>query len=84
MQQKKIEHLEMLTSARQANLFALTVSDPLSRVLQAGFMDRFCEHGLRRHDRIMLTASALAPEAEFAWLVVESNEKGIVKAKVLP
>jgi hypothetical protein len=84
MQDRKFVNLELLTSsARGGNLYALTTTDPIVRVFGTDYFDRFAEHGLRKTDRVIVTADMLADEPSCAWLLVLGNEKGHVRVKQL-
>lgn len=53
-----VRELEILGSARQAQLWALTTTDALIDVMKdpTGYVrEHFADHGLRRADRIFLT-----------------------------
>jgi hypothetical protein len=81
-QVERVEHLEQITSSRGANIHALTVSAPMSYVLQADYWNRWSEQGLRRHDKVLVTAAFTSPVAEHAWFVILSNDKGKVAARL--
>jgi hypothetical protein len=84
MQLQRIERFERLTSAAVGmNVWALTVSAPLSRVLAPGYLDRFAEQLPRRGDRIMVTCDG-GDEIEIATLVVVANVGGSVTSRQLP
>ena len=62
--------LERAADGRGAALWILTTSHPMRSVLRKGYFETVAEHGLRRHDRIWVSASAAAEMAEYATLVV--------------
>jgi hypothetical protein len=83
MQPQKVEHFERLSSAAVGmNIWGLTVSAPMSRVLAPNYFDRFAERQPRRGDRIMVT-SDFEGVLLVATLLVESNDKGSVKVREL-
>jgi hypothetical protein len=79
-QTERVDHLEQITSSRGANIHALTVSAPMSYVRQDDYWNRFAAQGLRRHDKVMVTASFTSAVAEHAWFVILDNDKGKITA----
>lgn len=63
-------YLERVADGRGAALWILTTPDPLNSVLRKGYFGTAAAHGLRRHDRIRVSASATGDAAEYATLVV--------------
>jgi hypothetical protein len=68
------ENLERAADGRGAALWILTTPHPLKCVLREGYFETVAEHGLRRHDRIWVNASAAEDTAEYASLVVTTAE----------
>ena len=64
------ESLERAADGRGAALWILTTPHPLNSVLRKGYFGTVAEHGLRRHDRIWVSASETENAAEYATLVV--------------
>ena len=74
-------HLELIApGTRAARIYALTTTDPLDRVLSSGYFDRFAEWGLRKADRIMVSAN-LHGAVDCCWLVCEANVEGHVSVR---
>ena len=57
-------------------------SDSLQNVLRPAFLDRFSTRGLRKFDRIQVTADC-RNASERAMLLVEENVQGQVKVRKL-
>lgn len=68
---KRIEEFEPIARSRSGEItFSLVTSDSLQNVLRPAFLDRFSTRGLRRFDRIQVTADW--PERDgLATLLVE-------------
>ncbi len=66
-------NLERAADGRGAALWILTTPHPLRSVLCKGYFETVAEHGLRRHDRIWVNASAAAETVEYATLVVTAS-----------
>jgi len=64
------ECLERAADGRGAALWILTTPHSLKNVLRKGYFESVAEHGLRRHDRILVNASVAGDAAEYATLVV--------------
>jgi len=79
--------LERVADGRGAALWILTTPHPLKSVLRKGYFATVAEHGLRRHDRIWVNASAADDAAEYATLVVAAVDParhGGITVKRLP
>jgi hypothetical protein len=77
MQPKRVSNLEVMApvSIGGGALWGLQTSDKLEHVIAPLYLNRFSEHGLRKHDRIMVTANYTG-EAECAWLLVTNVVPG--------
>ena len=49
----------------------------MEQILLPEYFDRYATYGLRKHDRVMVTASML-DEAEYGWLRIVSVADGII------
>jgi len=79
--------LERAADGRGAALSILTTSHPMRSVLRKGYFETVAEHGLRRHDRIWVNASAAEDAAEYATLVVTAagpSRKAGIAVRRLP
>jgi hypothetical protein len=83
MQEKTFTSLEAITSLAHVNYWSLSTTQPLKAVLAPGFFNEWATHNLRRHDRVTVTASALAPEPELAELIVTAADKSSVQVRAL-
>ena len=80
---KRIEEFAPIARSRAGGMtFSLVTSDSLHKVLSATFLDRFSTRGLRKFDRIQVTADCQGA-GEFAMLLVEQNFEGKVKVRKL-
>ena len=80
---KRIEEFEPIARSRTGEItFSLVTSDPLQNVLRPAFLDRFSTRGLRKFDRIRVTADCRNAR-EFAMLLVEENLGGKLKVRKL-
>ena len=80
---KRIEEFEPIARSRAGGItFSLVTSDSLHKVLSLGFLDRFSTRGLRKFDRIQVTADCQGA-GERAMLLVEENFEGKVKVRKL-
>ena len=72
--------LELMTSAFKTQIWTLTTSRSLKAVLEPGYWLRFTDHGIKRYDRILVTASAREFVPELGELLcLESNLAGYNK-----
>lgn len=60
---------------KACGFWVYTTRHPLSAVLAEGYFDGLIEHGIRRHDRIEVTASCDQEKAEYARLAVTRASK---------
>ncbi len=65
-----LDHLELVSPALRSKTWALTTSRSLAAVLEPAYWLRFTDHGLARHDRVQVIASARAPLPEVAELLI--------------
>ena len=80
---KRVEEFEPIARSRTGNItFSLITSDSLQKVLSPTYLDRFSTRGLRKFDRIQVTADA-RQVGERAVLLVEENLAGKVKVRKL-
>ena len=80
---KRIEEFEPIARSRAGEItFSLVTSDSLQVVLGPAFIDRLSTRGLRKFDRIQVTADC-RNAGEFAILLVEENLEGAVKVRKL-
>ena len=80
---KRVEEFEPIARSRAGNItFSLITSDALQKVLSPTYLDRFSTRGLRKFDRIQVTADA-RQVGERAVLLVEENLAGKVKVRKL-
>ena len=80
---KRIEEFEPIARSRSGEItFSLVTSDSLQNVLRPAFLDRFSTRGLRRFDRIQVTADCRSA-GELAMLLVEENVEGKLKIRKL-
>ena len=80
---KRIEEFEPIARSRSGEItFSLVTSDSLQNVLRPAFLDRFSTRGLRRFDRIQVTADCRSA-GELAILLVEENVEGKLKIRKL-
>ena len=80
---KRIEEFEPIARSRSGEVtFSLVTSDCLQNVLRPAFLDRFSTRGLRKFDRIQVTADC-RNASERAMLLVEENVQGQVKVRKL-
>jgi hypothetical protein len=80
---KRIEEFEPIARSRAGGItFSLVTSDSLQVVLGPAFIDRLSTRGLRKFDRIQVTADC-RNAGEFAILLVEENLEGAVKVRKL-
>jgi hypothetical protein len=80
---KRIEEFEPIARSRAGGItFSLVTSDSLQNVLRPAFLDRFSTRGLRKFDRIQVTADC-RNAGELAMLLVEENLEGKVKVRKL-
>ena len=80
---KRIEEFEPIARSRSGEItFSLVTSDSLQNVLRPAFLDRFSTRGLRRFDRIQVTADCRSA-GELAMLLVEENVEGKLKFRKL-
>ena len=80
---KRFEEFEPIARSRTGNItFSLITSDSLQNVLSPTYLDRFSTRGLRKFDRIQVTADARRV-GERAVLLVEENVAGKVKVRKL-
>jgi hypothetical protein len=80
---KRIEEFEPVARSRAGEItFSLVTSDSLQNVLRPAFLDRFSTRGLRKSDRIQVTADCRNAR-EFAMLLVEENLGGKLKVRKL-
>jgi len=80
---KRLEEFEPIARSRAGEMtFLLTTSDSLHKVLSLGSLDRFSTSGLRRGDRIQVSADCQGV-GERAMLLVEENFEGKVKVRKL-
>ena len=63
-------YLERVADGRGAALWILTTPQMLNGVPRKGYFGTVAARGLRRHDRIRVSASATGDAAEYATLVV--------------
>jgi hypothetical protein len=77
MQPKKLHTLEVFSPASigGGSIWHLATTDRLDHVLQPLYLNRFAEHNLRKHDRIMVTANYNG-DAETSWLLVTNVVPG--------
>lgn len=69
------DSLVLRESTKACGFWIYTTTHPLSAVMAPGYFDALGEHGLRRHDRIEVTASRDKEKAEYARLVVTRADK---------
>lgn len=80
---KRIEEFEPVSRSRAGGItFSLVTSDSLQKVLSPGYLDRFLARGLRKCDRIQITA-ACGHGGECAMLLVEEVLANKVKVRKL-
>jgi hypothetical protein len=80
---KRIEEFEPMARSREGRItFSLVTSDSLNKLLSPEFLDRFSRRGLRKFDRIQVTANCWGA-GELAMLLVEENFEGKVKVRKL-
>jgi hypothetical protein len=80
---KRIEEFEPIARSRAGGMtFSLVTSDSLHKVLSPTFLDRFSTRGLRKGDRIDISADCQGA-GERAMLLVEENLAGKVKVRKL-
>ena len=80
---KHIEEFEPIARSRAGGItFSLVTSNSLQNVLRPAFLDRFSTRGLRKFDRIQVTADC-RNAGEHAMLLVEENLEGKVKVRKL-
>ena len=80
---KRIEEFEPVARSRAGEMtFSLVTSESLHKVLSSAFFDRFSTRGLRKFDRIQVTADCQGV-GERAMFLVEENFQGKVKVRKL-
>ena len=80
---RRIEEFEPITRSRAGGItFSLVTSDSLQNVLSPGFLDRFSTRGLRKFDRIQVTADC-QNGGHLARLLVEDILNGKVRVRRL-
>jgi hypothetical protein len=80
---KRIEEFEPISRSRAGGItFSLVTSDSLQKVLSPAYLDRFSTRGLRKFDRIQVTADC-GHVGELATLLIEEVLAGKVKVRKL-
>ncbi len=69
------DSLVLRESTKACGFWVYTTTHPLSAVLSPNYFDGLVEHGVRRHDRIEVTASRDKEWAEYARLAVSRADK---------
>jgi hypothetical protein len=66
-----IHELELVKDSKFSAIWVLSSTAPLSAMMTEHYWQRFAERGLKRHDRIMVSASINEPESEYADVIVQ-------------
>jgi hypothetical protein len=78
MRAKPVHFLEQIAPGRLATIWALTTSDSMEMILRPEYFDKYTSYGLRKNDRLMITANVLDANPECGWLRVVSAADGLV------
>ena len=90
MKQRQANLLEVIAPGQFCSVWSLSAADKMEQVVSDGYLTkRFAAFGLRKNDRVMVTADINSDKPSHAWLVIRDVasrgvSKGAITAERMP